>query len=186
MSNGIESAGFYERSLGPKKVHEATMSRLLHHIAADDKGFIMLSAYKGYRTSTENYRLNHLLVRHLGHPNAGSTLVASGGYPETDAATGKVTPVSTEYSWFITGVSKADAIGIAKEVGRNDPRHGGYDQDSILWGSKQDGVWEISRDGTPTYKGDAVKIGDLAHIWSQIRGKKFTFGKDGTPPQLPA
>lgn len=181
------------RTLPRRLISEATLARLLRRVA-HDQGFALVTAYKtmadrskgehgvDWRTNDENAQSNLELSRYLTGRLGKSVIGVGGGWSPADPQTGK--PLGelavAEPSFFVIGIGRQEAEDLARYAREH------FNQNSIIWGSVEDGIWEFDGDGGEMFKGRAFDdAGHLAHpekvlgAWSTARGRAFAFSDTG-------
>lgn len=159
-----------------KAITEKGLSRLLTHVKSGT-GFAIISADRGDKTPEENNKRRLALQAFLSSKSVGFTRV-KGGWIEKDPEGNR--KAVHEQSYFLPEVSKDFAIALAKFVGTK------FDQDGILWGEADTGVFIVDRNGTMSKIGSSINISSMSDYFTQVKvgkhksalaksGSRFTF-----------
>jgi len=160
--------------LRPEIINEVSLNRLLSHVASGE-GFAFVTAFKKYRGGNKNRELNGKLYRHLEQLGKNTSEV-EGGSSEIDAKTGEKRLVINQHSFVVYRISREEAKDLAVFAATE------YDQDDILYGVKDVGVWLFDgKTGKEELLGDRVTTDLLQQYWSRTHGKQFSFAATGVP-----
>jgi hypothetical protein len=126
--------------------------------------------------ASENNRMTKQLAALLDNAFASSYVEVQGGFTE-NPGTDHERDIPGERSYFLVGITRPEAERL-RDVLCKAP----YNQDSILWGSKDEGAYWLKNNGQPDeYLGSALHIGEVGKYWTRIRNKQFEIGAEGVP-----
>lgn len=181
-----------------EEVTAASLSRIWRHFSTDDieTGIAIVSADRGDRVLNEagqvdlkaNEKANakmrdklKSLIRSMGK----GFVTTKGGYQETGVG------LVYEHSFVIPGVTRAEAVKLARTLGKgselNDlpdqekAKKGGsaltdqFRQDSVLWGNNVAGAFLLFADGSAEKIGTEMKFQNVQDLFTEWRKRRVTF-----------
>lgn len=152
-----------------KQVTEATLNRLLSHIATNSDGFSILSADRTDRSSDpmvnrhENNKARTALKGMLRDMGIGFIQVFGGWIENKGEPTEKATE---EQSFFLPNISREKANELLQVMSEE------FNQESILWGRDGTGVFDLNASGKETKLGDKATPTTVAIYYTRIKRPK--------------
>lgn len=182
----------------PEEVTAASLSRIWRHFSTDDveTGVAIVSADRGDRVLNEagqvdlaaNQKANEKmrgkltsLIRSMGK----GFIKTKGGYREEGVG------LVYEHSFVIPGVTRAEAVKLARQLGRGAELNGlpaqqkaqkggaaladQFRQDSILWGNNEAGAFLIFPNGSADKIGTVMKMNNVQDLFTEWKRRRVTF-----------
>jgi hypothetical protein len=148
-----------------KVLTAASLSRIFQHIKEDGEPFAFLSAFKSRLSREENKKRQQDLQSSVRSKGYGAIRVIGQWVAEDDWDDAGDPIVYREFTLFIMGISKDEAVALAKK----------YDQDAVLWGTSEKDAAFYDKSGGKIGSFSSISTQDIGKLFSEYKGKKFKF-----------
>lgn len=167
-----ENIPYYENRLGPKRLTELSLSRILRKLS-EGTSFTLITAYRlekivdGKRvnvTSSENSAAQERLHNTFRSMGFAATRTI-GAFRMDDPKRPGEKDLVKEPTLFVVGISREQTLKRARKFG----------QESAIWGEYGKSINVIYADGRAEYLGKRITLKTLSAACDHIKDKRLTF-----------